>query len=181
LLRTSKLTALSLSDNSITDSGAILLARAVRKNKTSVLEYLSLRDNPVSRHSMAELAAMLASNRTLQEVSLQDNDIGDAGAALLVEVLAAPEAALQSLNLTKTGLTDATAARIGAMLRTNTQLLKLYLPGNTITAAGAEAMVVHVAGHPTLKMLSLPVELEAWWAERKITMSREVRKVVSCD
>ena len=80
-----QLTTLNLPQNNISNIGAIVLAEALKTNKT--LTTLNLQQNDIGDEGVFALAEALKTNNTLTTLNLQQNDIGNEGVNRLVHVL----------------------------------------------------------------------------------------------
>jgi len=127
------LTALHLGMNSIGDEGLMHLAGALQTNHT--LLTLDVESNKVGPDGVRELSHVLANlNDTLTAINLQDNEICDAGAEALAEVLETSES-LRMLDIRSNGISCDGCSAIACSLRKSLNLsLDLDLRLNTMDA-----------------------------------------------
>jgi len=147
------LTELRLYRNSISNAGASALAEALSFN--NVLTELDLRGNRTGVAGAEALAEMLKKNSPLRELSLCWNQIGADGAAAMAESLE-QNTVLRKIDLSGNGIGDAGTRKLGAVLgKRNNTLAALALGGNGITDLGAEALAEALRHNTTLKELGL--------------------------
>ncbi|XP_067897770.1 protein NLRC3-like [Heterodontus francisci] len=89
---------LDLSDNNIQDKGVGLLCNAL-KDEQCALQILSVGGNKLTPSCCEELASVLGSNKTLVELDLSNNRIGENGLRKLSEALKNENCKLQKLGL----------------------------------------------------------------------------------
>lgn len=100
---------------------------------------LSLDDNNIGDSGAAAIAEALKSNTAVEKLWLNNNTIGDSGAAALAEALES-NTALRWLFLQTNTIGDSGAAAIAESLKSNTALTMLYLNGNNIGNNGAASL-----------------------------------------
>ena len=83
-----KLRFLGLSNNGITNRGALALADHLAAPATPLLDHIELRGNAISDDGAAAIAAVLKRTRRLRHISLCQNQIGHYGARALAAALA---------------------------------------------------------------------------------------------
>ncbi|XP_054431824.1 NACHT, LRR and PYD domains-containing protein 12-like [Pteronotus mesoamericanus] len=81
---------------------------------------------------------MLSHNRSLTELDLRQNDLGDLGAKLLCEGLKQPTCQLRGLRLADCGLTAKGFQDLAFVLSTNRSLTQLDLSFNKLLDSGAQ-------------------------------------------
>ncbi|XP_072893986.1 NACHT, LRR and PYD domains-containing protein 3-like [Hemitrygon akajei] len=142
---------LNLSHNELRDSGVNLLSDALRNPECKIqrlgLYHVSLTDSGVK-----DLASSLRTNRSLTELDLSDNKLGDSGVKLLSEALRNAECKIQKLGLWYVGLTDSGAEDLASALSTKQSLTELILGFNSLTDESV----------PTLHRLILTVPSLEW-------------------
>ncbi|XP_049748948.1 ribonuclease inhibitor isoform X2 [Elephas maximus indicus] len=97
---------LQLSNNKLGDAGVQQLCQGLSQ-PGATLQMLCLGDCDVTDSGCTALASLLLSSRSLRELDLSNNCMGDAGVLQLVESLRQPGCALQQLVLYDTYLSEA--------------------------------------------------------------------------
>ena len=146
------LTGLYLSGNNLGETGAAVLADALRTNTTLTRLYLS--DNNLGETGAAVLADALRTNTTLTRLDLSDNNLGETGAAVLADALRT-NTTLTKLDLSVNNLGETGAAVLADALRTNTTLTELNLSGNNLGETGAAVLADALRTNTTLTRLDL--------------------------
>ncbi|XP_078518912.1 ribonuclease inhibitor-like [Lissotriton helveticus] len=141
---------LDLSNNDLGDAGATLFWEALKHPDTR-LQKINLSDCWITSASCAAQAAFLSSNRSLLDLDLSENKLGDAGATLLWEALKHPDTRLQKISLDNCGITSASCAALATSLRSNRSLLELTLNRNKLGGAGA-TLLCDALKHPDTRM-----------------------------
>ena len=100
------------------------------------------------------LAEAMKVNTTLAQLTLQKNNIGDAGTASLAEALKV-NTALTQLDLSSNNIAAAGAASLAEAVKVNTTLTQLDLWDNNIGAAGAVFLAEALKVNRTLTLLDL--------------------------
>ena len=186
LLRSPKcapLTTLDLSFNALGDVGAAEVARALEGNPTvenltmqrnaigpkgakalagwvasatGRCAKLDLKHNSIKGADATELLAAVGVSKTLEELDLGENQLGDLGVVELAEALQANTTCpLKRLDLGKNGITDAGAQILAAALLTNAVLTVLSLKGNSVSEAGAQALAEVLRANSSLTSLDV--------------------------
>ena len=175
------LTTLDLSFNSLGDTGAAEIGRALQGNATvssltvqrngigavgakALAEWvaspssrcvrLDLKNNNVGPDAVEFLAAVGAS-ATLEEVDLSENQVGNEGSARLAESLQASTCPLQRLDLGKNGIGNVGVRDLSGALLTNSSLAVLSLAGNSVGEEGAQALAEMLSVNASLTSLDL--------------------------
>ena len=161
-------TILDLSTNQITSAGVLLLAVALRDNKTlkelslannrvcnegirflaeslayhnSTLTTLGVGSNDITDTGAGYLAQILVVNQTLHILTLQQNQIGNHGMALMMKALARSNRSLRTLNVSSNELiTDECVESVITMLNGNQVLRELYLTKCGLSSASVKKM-----------------------------------------
>ncbi|XP_058632449.1 NACHT, LRR and PYD domains-containing protein 3-like isoform X2 [Onychostoma macrolepis] len=128
----SHLRQLDLSENKLGDSGLTLFCAGV-EDPHCKLEKLWLYNCGVTDEGCAALASALKSNPShLRELNLSENKLGDS-VKLLSDVLQDPHCKLETLWLSKCGVTDEGCVALASALRSNPSHLRhLDLSGNNL-------------------------------------------------
>ncbi|XP_067882390.1 NACHT, LRR and PYD domains-containing protein 3-like isoform X2 [Heterodontus francisci] len=126
------LTDLDLSYNKLGDSGVKLLSEALR-NPDCKIQKLELENNNLTASCIEVLASAVSTNRSLTDLDLSDNKLGDSGVKQLSEALRNPDCKMQDLCLWGVGLTDSCAEALASALSANQSLMELKLGSNSFT------------------------------------------------
>ena len=120
----------------------------------TTLQTVTLESNNIGDAGATALAEALKVNTTLQTVNLQFNKIGDAGATALAEALKV-NTALQTVNLEDNEIGDAGAVELAEALKVNTTVQTVHLGSNKIGDAGATALAEALKVNTTLQTVNL--------------------------
>lgn len=153
LASNSTLQYLYLGANKIGDQGLFSLAQSLQNNRSMVLLELSF--NAITAAGVESLANSLWGYMNLRALHLDNNQMGDQGAAHVAAVL--PTLQLEHLDLGFNGISTVGITSImKALVVGNSTVRSLILSGNKVDAAGAKAIAYTVA-QPTcgLRKLSL--------------------------
>ncbi|XP_078059406.1 uncharacterized protein LOC144484920 [Mustelus asterias] len=132
---------LSLGGNKVGDSGVKLLSAALR-NPECKIRKLHLYGNDLTDSCAEDLASALSTNRSLIDLNLSDNKLGDSGVKLLSVALRNPDCKIQKLHLYGNDLTDSCAEDLASALSTNRSLIDLYLGDNKLGDSGVKLLSV---------------------------------------
>ena len=119
-------------------AGATAIATAIGR-ADSALRRLSLDQNAIGNEGAAAIGGALVANAALLSVDLSYNRIGTAGTEALAAGVGANRA-LRELWLSSNGVGDAGAVALSAMLRNNTALRTLALWDSGVSCDGADAI-----------------------------------------
>jgi Ran GTPase-activating protein (RanGAP) involved in mRNA processing and transport len=96
--------------------------------ESGLIKVLNLSNNHIDDNGINYLVVLLKSKRTLTDLYLNDNQIGDRGVELLAKALSHPTATLQKLYLSNnTRITDRSINHLIGMFKTNQSLNSLWL------------------------------------------------------
>ncbi|XP_078059662.1 NACHT, LRR and PYD domains-containing protein 3-like isoform X2 [Mustelus asterias] len=130
---------LSLYRNEVGDSGVKLLSAALR-NPECKIQKLDLYGNDLTDSCAEDLASALSTNRSLIDLNLGSNNLGDSGVKLLSVALRNPECKIQELVLRSNALTDSCAEDLASALSTKQSLRILSLGSNSFTDQSVPAL-----------------------------------------
>ena len=153
--RLSRLSALDLSGNWLTDAGVQLLADGLRRTPSLRLRQLHLRWNRLSPAGAEALGLALPSARSLEVLDLGGNYLGSAGAARIATACSALPR-LRQLRLDSNAIDGAgAAASLTSLLRDARRLRGIELGGNRINGDGFRQLVPGIASAPVLESVGL--------------------------
>ncbi|XP_078061057.1 NACHT, LRR and PYD domains-containing protein 3 [Mustelus asterias] len=132
---------LSLRRNEVGDSGVKRLSAALR-NPECKIRKLDLYGNALTDSCAEDLASALSTNRSLIDLNLGYNKLGDSGVKLLSVALRNPDCKIQKLDLYGNDLTDSCAEDLASALSTNRSLIDLYLGSNNLGDSGVKLLSV---------------------------------------
>ena len=152
--RSESLSSLHLNCSDIGDAGATALAEVLRTNTT--LNCLGLYNNPgIGNPSVISLCEALKVNTTLSSLDLSRTGISDAGVLSLEEVLKTNASSLTSLLLSDIKISHQSLKSIAEVLRVNSTLKDLEFEGNKVGVGGTKLIAESLKANTTLKLLSL--------------------------
>ncbi|XP_067882422.1 NACHT, LRR and PYD domains-containing protein 3-like [Heterodontus francisci] len=128
---------LRLDSNNLGDSGVKLLSAALR-NPDCKIQKLGLGRNNLTDSCIEDLASALSTNRSLTDLDLSDNNLGDSGVKLLSEALRNPDCKIQKLGLVENNLTASCIEDLASTLSTNRSLTDLDLNFNKLGDSGVK-------------------------------------------
>ncbi|XP_072894890.1 NACHT, LRR and PYD domains-containing protein 3-like [Hemitrygon akajei] len=134
------LTELDLSDNELGDSGVKLVLSAL-VNSECKIQKLGLWKVGLTDSGAEDLASALSTNRSLTELDLSYNKLGDSGVKLVSAALGNSECKIQKLWLWKVGLTDSGAEDLVSALSTKPSLTELDLSDNELGDSGVKLVL----------------------------------------
>ncbi|XP_067836254.1 NACHT, LRR and PYD domains-containing protein 3-like [Heptranchias perlo] len=133
------LTVLNLGKNKLGDSGMKLLSAALR-NPDCKIQELRLTDVGLTDSCTEELVSALRTNRSLTDLNLSHNKLGDSGVKRLSAALRNPNCQIQKLDLDDVGLTDSCTEDLVSTLSSNRSLTGLTLGSNSFTDRSVPAL-----------------------------------------
>ncbi|XP_072131173.1 NACHT, LRR and PYD domains-containing protein 3-like isoform X1 [Mobula birostris] len=130
---------LRLGGNKLGDSGVKLVSEALR-NPECKIQKLGLNNVSLTDSGAKDLTSALSTNRSLIELVLSDNELGDSGVKLVCMALGDPECKVQTLWLNNVSLTDSGAKHLTSTLSTNRSLTELVLNDNKLGESGVKLL-----------------------------------------
>ncbi|XP_072894196.1 NACHT, LRR and PYD domains-containing protein 3-like isoform X2 [Hemitrygon akajei] len=144
---------LRLGENELGDSGVQMVSAALR-NPECKIQKLCLTRVSLTYSGAEDLAFALSTNRSLTELDLTDNALGDSGVKLVSAALKNSECKIQKLGLTRVSLTDSGAEDLASALSTNRSLTELDLSDNKLGDSGVK-LVSEALRNPECKIQKL--------------------------
>ncbi|XP_007947494.1 ribonuclease inhibitor [Orycteropus afer afer] len=126
---------LSLAGNELGDRGAQLLCEALREPGCR-LESLWVKSCGFTDACCPNFSSMLAQNKSLLELQMSTNRLGDAGVRQLCQALGQPGATLRMLWLGDCDVTDDGCSALASLLLSNRSLRELDLSNNCMGDPG---------------------------------------------
>ncbi|XP_059811478.1 NACHT, LRR and PYD domains-containing protein 3-like [Hypanus sabinus] len=146
---------LRLGSNEVGDSGVKLVSAALR-NPECKIQRLWIDRNGLTDSCAGYLASALSTNRSLTELYLRGNNLGDSGMKLMSLALRDPECKIQRLWLGENSLTESCATGLGDALSKNVSLTMLELGRNELRDLGVKLVSASLSSpHCKLKQLWL--------------------------
>ncbi|XP_059815420.1 NACHT, LRR and PYD domains-containing protein 3-like [Hypanus sabinus] len=145
---------LGLGENSLGDSGVKLVSSALQHPECKIRR-LELKYNDLTVSCAEGLACALGANRSLTELNLSDNDLGDLGVKLVCVALGNSECRVQKLWLWRTGLTGSSPEDVLSALGKVRSLTELELGTNSFTDRSVPALRRLIVALPVLERIGL--------------------------
>jgi Ran GTPase-activating protein (RanGAP) involved in mRNA processing and transport len=144
----------SLDEQKLIDQDMKIVVKQAMINKQCTK--LSLSTNSITPNGALILANGLENNYTLEKLNLLENRIGDMGVRCLTKPLSVNNTVLKILHLGRNGITDDGAEHLAQMLKTNKTLTHLFLYTNEIANGGVAMLTNAIQNHNnTLECLNL--------------------------
>ena len=148
---TTTMTTLNISNCSISDEGAESLARALAVNRS--IQELDIRSNEIGDNGIAHIATALQTNTTtMTTLNISNCSISDVGAESLASFV---NISLQYLNICNNEIGDNGIANIATALQTNTTMRTLNISNCSISDEGAESLARALAVNRSLQELDI--------------------------
>lgn len=161
------LRVISLSDNNIGDSEAAVLAKALSANKDEFsLEALQLSFNNLTCIGVESLMNSIWGSKTLKEVRLDNNKIGDRGAQLVAVVLTSTD--LEILDIGFNNITSVGMKALMKLIAENKSLKSLSISGNRLDTVGSKAVAFALAYNRSLRSVFIDKCSMGYAAQRQI-------------
>ncbi|XP_039187175.1 ribonuclease inhibitor-like isoform X2 [Crotalus tigris] len=149
----SSLQMLNLSNNKLGDEAVKHLCQALVKGSSN-LQSLQLESCEITRASCDDLSTFLSSTPSLTELCIGDNNIGDAGLAVLCQGVQNPNSKLEKLWLWECNISAAGCEELAKIIGTKETLKEMSLLGNPVTNEGVELLCQGLK-NPKTKLQSL--------------------------
>lgn len=147
LTKSSSIQSVDLSFNRLNDSGIRPLAEIFAENPHLSLRKVFLNKNGITNSGARNLSNLLRTNRTIEELWLSDNEIGDLGVEHLTHVIAFCNKTLKVLVLSSNiFITDRSISFILKLFKFNKTLEKLFLRDCNLTEIGKDLLSDEVRG-----------------------------------
>ncbi|XP_072894978.1 NACHT, LRR and PYD domains-containing protein 3-like [Hemitrygon akajei] len=147
---------LRLGENELGDSGVKLVFAALRNSECKI-QQMELGNVGLTDSGAEDLVSALSTNRSLTELDLSGNELGDSGVKLVSAALRHPECKIQKLWLRDVGLTDSAAEDLVSALSTKPSLTMMNLELNSLTDRSVPALRRLVLTLPSLELIGLTV------------------------
>ncbi|XP_072892742.1 NACHT, LRR and PYD domains-containing protein 5-like [Hemitrygon akajei] len=144
---------LRLGWNTLGDSGAKLVFQSL-KNPACKIQKLWLERVGFTDSGANDLVSALSTNRSLTELDVSGNKLGDLGVKLVSAALRNPECKIQKLVLIEVGLTDSGTRDLATTLSTNRSVMALDLNKNRLGDSGVK-LVSAALRNPECKIQKL--------------------------
>ncbi|XP_072891407.1 NACHT, LRR and PYD domains-containing protein 3-like [Hemitrygon akajei] len=168
------LMGLSLSDNELGDSGVRLVSAALR-NPECKIQKLRLNKVGLTDSGAEDLASDLITNRSLTDLDLSANTLGDSGVKLLSAALRNPECKIQRLWLAGVHLSDSGVEDLVSAIIINRLITRLNLESNWLTDRSVPALRRLILALPSLERIVLVGNMFSKNGEKELSYLQEPR------
>ncbi|XP_048093058.1 ribonuclease inhibitor-like, partial [Alosa alosa] len=148
------LTELDLSHNDLRNSGVQLLSKGL-SSPNCKLQTLRLAECKLSENACGIVAAVLQSPNSLTELDLSHNDLRDSGVQLLSKGLSSPNCKLQTLRLSKCGVSDEGYVCLALAMMINPSCVKELYVNNNHSGGSAQKLLSATLEDPHRKVETL--------------------------
>ena len=128
---------LDLSNNTLSDDGAVTISDGLKYNNTLV--ELNISHNNITNKGIVNISEAIQVNTTLKKLDISNNILSDDGATAISDGLKC-NISLQELNMSWNKITSEGAKMIGEAIKVNKILKKLDINWNSISDDGAAAI-----------------------------------------
>jgi Ran GTPase-activating protein (RanGAP) involved in mRNA processing and transport len=140
--------------NGIFVDGAISIGEALKDKK--YLEVIVLKRNEIGIHGMRSLKEVLYLSKTIKELNLAGNKIGDEGCIMVCDALMQKQnQSLTYLNLSDNQITCKGAAQVAELIKKCKTLEELYLSTNNIANDGARQIAAALKTRRDFKTIDI--------------------------
>lgn len=153
---------LSLAGNAVGNEGIQLLCESLVQPSCQ-LESLWVKSCSLTAACCPRVGAMLAQNRSLQELQMSSNNLGDVGVEELCQGLRQPGTTLRALWLGDCEVTDQGCHSLAALLLANHSLRELDLSNNCMSEVGV-LRLAESAQQPNCTLEKL-ILFDTYWSE----------------
>ncbi|XP_076153763.1 ribonuclease inhibitor-like [Alosa pseudoharengus] len=142
-------------NNNHSGGSAQKLLSATLEDPHRKVETLQLAECKLSEKSCGIVAAVLRSPNSLTELDLSHNDLGDSGVQLLSKGLSSPNCKLQTLRLSKCGVSDEGYVCLALALMMNPSCVKDLYVNNNHSGGSAQKLLSATLEDPHRKVETL--------------------------
>jgi hypothetical protein len=143
---------LNLPGNHLTSEGAKLLAAVLATNKT--IEEVDVSNNQITDEGATALSALFSGKHPIKRLNVEANKIGDQGVAELCKGLAGASGTTV-LQFGKNDIGDAGVVAVADLLRANSTIAEVQLHNNSITDEGVATICDALADNVSVVKLDL--------------------------
>ncbi|XP_072131660.1 NACHT, LRR and PYD domains-containing protein 3-like [Mobula birostris] len=134
-----KCQVLRLEGNNLGDSGVKILSKILTESNSKI-QAVGLDNNKLTDSCAEHLVSAITKNPSLMELELGYNNLGDPGAEQLFAALGSPECKMKKVRLNNNSLTSSCAEDLASALLTNRSLTELDLGGNKLGDSGVHLL-----------------------------------------
>ncbi|XP_072892011.1 NACHT, LRR and PYD domains-containing protein 3-like [Hemitrygon akajei] len=172
------LTELNLSENELGNSG-VKQVSAVLRNTECKIQTVRLFSVGLTDSGAEDLVSALITTRSLTDLDLSVNKLGDSGVKLVSEALKNPECKIQKLWLSGVRLTDSGVEDLVSAIITNGLLTRLNLGSNWLTDRSVPALRRLILAVPSLERIVLVKNRFSQTGEKELRSLQEPRPGLS--
>ena len=146
------LATLRLQHNQLGDMGAEAFAFALRDERCGLTD-LNLSDNQISDEGALMLAEAMTLGCKLERLDLSNNQIGEAGGVAFAKALASNKTPLNTFKLVRNKLGEESGVAFAQAISSSSTIRTLCLQHNDMGGRSAEALSIALDGNPQLTQL----------------------------